>query len=227
MFNYKESIPIRENGDKLVALSQLSEKIVVKPHYFHANIPGSINECYLRSRAADRLIQASERLPSHHFFVVLDAWRPYEVQLELYQRLKKKLQLKGYKGNRLDKELSQYVDKPSKDPSKPSNHLTGGAIDLVIATKQRILDFGTSFDEFTEKAHTDFYEKKADLSDQETIFRNNRRLLKGIMENAGFTNFKNEWWHYDYGNQNWAFSTGSIAYYNRILDYKKHLEPFN
>ncbi|MCG4287414.1 D-alanyl-D-alanine dipeptidase, partial [Lactobacillaceae bacterium KNUT 0156] len=35
-------------------------------------------------------------------------------------------------------------------------------------------------------------------------YRENRRLLYHVMTQAGFTNYIEEWWHFDYGNQNWA-----------------------
>ena len=39
----------------------------------------------------------------------------------------------------------------------------------------------------------------------------NRRLLYHVMVSAGFTNYPDEWWHFDYGNQNWALMSGRKA----------------
>ena len=32
------------------------------------------------------------------------------------------------------------------------------------------------------------------------------------MEDAGFTNYEEEWWHFDYGNQNWALEKGLLRF---------------
>ena len=37
--------------------------------------------------------------------------------------------------------------------------------------------------------------------------RNLRRILIHTMKEAGFSNLPTEWWHFDYGNQNWAYFT--------------------
>ncbi|MBU0612709.1 D-alanyl-D-alanine dipeptidase, partial [Patescibacteria group bacterium] len=44
--------------------------------------------------------------------------------------------------------------------------------------------------------------------------RNNRVLLRNAMVKAGFRQDKDEWWHYDYGNQIWALELNkSFAFY--------------
>ncbi|MFD1609259.1 M15 family metallopeptidase [Oceanobacillus luteolus] len=179
-------------------------------------IPGSIQECYLRESAADRLLQAAENLPEGFFFHIFDAWRPYEVQSALYQDFKMKLEEKGLSGKHLLETLNKYVNKPSRDSNRPSNHLTGGAVDLTIATDNGLLPMGTDFDDFSEASKTDTYEKLENPTKSEILYRNNRALLKEIMENAGFMNYEEEWWHFDYGNQNWAARTGNIAFYGGI-----------
>ncbi len=67
---------------------------------------------------------------------------------------------------------------------------------------------GTSFDDFNEKSNTRYYEQLIEagkkLSDEELIVSNNRRLLFHIMNRVSFTNYPEEWWHYDYGNQLWG-----------------------
>ena len=57
---------------------------------------------------------------------------------------------------------------------------------------------GTSFDEFNEKAFTMHFENK------NKAFHNNRMILKKSLENAGFVNYPEEWWHFSYGDQHWA-----------------------
>jgi D-alanyl-D-alanine dipeptidase len=212
----KEDIPIKENGEKLIGLSGISDKIKVQSMYHLQNIPGSLKECYAREGAAEKLMQAANRLSASEFFIIFDAWRPFQVQMELYNQFKKKLEGKGLSKEALKKEVSKYVDPPSADPAMPSNHLTGGAIDLTIGTESGPLNMGTGFDDFSEKSRMDAYEHLADPSETEKEIRDNRRLLKTIMEEAGFTNYEEEWWHYDYGNQSWGSLMEYTAFYGGI-----------
>ncbi len=105
---------------------------------------------------------------------------------------------------------------------RPANHLTGGAIDLTIANQHGPLNMGTAFDDFIDKARTDYYEHIQNPTQKEKQIKENRKLLKSIMEQAGFTNYPEEWWHYDYGNQNWALKTGNDAIYGGVLELVGH-----
>ena len=89
---------------------------------------------------------------------------------------------------------------PSSDPKKPSPHSTGGSVDVTILDESGIpLDMGTKFDDSSIASSTAYFEKVDD------IITENRRLLYHVMTEQGFTNYSEEWWHFDYGNQNWAW----------------------
>ena len=65
-----------------------------------------------------------------------------------------------------------------------------------IATRypDNSVDMGTGFDCFDELAHTDNPRIHG-------VARQNRMLLKSIMEQAGFVNYDMEWWHYTLRNE--------------------------
>jgi D-alanyl-D-alanine dipeptidase len=109
--------------------------------------------------------------------------------------------------------LKNYVAFPSKRRESPSSHYTGGAVDLTLADEKGRLNMGTAFDEFHEKARSDFFEKKENLSDEELVIRDNRRMLKDLMEQSGFLSNPEEWWHFDYGNPRWAKATNRPPIY--------------
>jgi D-alanyl-D-alanine dipeptidase len=47
------------------------------------------------------------------------------------------------------------------------------------------------------------------------LAKKNRTLLYAVMSEAGFVNAPVEWWHYSYGDQDWALRTGhSMAIYD-------------
>ncbi|PKN06380.1 MAG: D-alanyl-D-alanine dipeptidase, partial [Deltaproteobacteria bacterium HGW-Deltaproteobacteria-7] len=56
------------------------------------------------------------------------------------------------------------------------------------------LDMGTGFDCFHELSHT----ANPGINRQQ---KNNRLLLKSLMEKHGFKNYDKEWWHYTLKNE--------------------------
>ncbi|WP_395142979.1 M15 family metallopeptidase, partial [Armatimonas sp.] len=47
-----------------------------------------------------------------------------------------------------------------------------------------------------------------------TPFTSNRRTLYGAMIEAGFVNYPNEWWHFEFGTRRWAGGRGmKVALY--------------
>lgn len=224
--NWKEinKIKIEENFERLIPASYLPEKIIVDSFYFKIGIKGAIPEVYVRETIMKKLIKAADLLPKGYKLLVYDGWRPYQVQKKLHDLL-----LKKYKDKLTNRELKEFINKyvapPSKDEKSPSPHLTGGAVDLtIINDKGIVLDMGTKFDHLGPKSNTFYYEDKLNLglklSQNEKKILENRRLLFNIMTNQGFTNFPEEWWHYDYGNQNWIYFSGEDekpAFYGKSI----------
>ena len=71
---------------------------------------------------------------------------------------------------------------------------------------------GTKFDEFTSRTHTSYYEDK-----ENSVIKNNRRLLYNIMTSVGFTNMPSEWWHYDYLDRFYAYYKNEPARYEGVF----------
>lgn len=219
-----EDVEIKECGERLIPLSTLEpERILVRSQYFLNGIKGAAEECFVRDTVAKMLIKASKRLPGRYKLVIWDAWRPVEVQGAIFNMHIEKL--KNFNPD-FDKEnlyrlAKRYVSLPSFDANKPSPHNTGGAVDSsIIDSSGNYLNMGTGFDDFSVKSNTRYYEelleRKRSLSDEDLLILNNRRLLFHTMAAVGFTNYRAEWWHYDYGNQFWGKSKGVNAIYGKI-----------
>jgi D-alanyl-D-alanine dipeptidase len=215
-----------ECNDKLVDFYEYSkgcDRIArTKPAYYEKRLPGSIDKCFMRSRVADLLIKAADNLPQGLSFKIYDAWRPSSVQEYLFhnyvEQLSRLPKNKGKSLEQLHEEAAEFVSFPSKDPTTPFVHATGGAVDLTIVDENhRELAMGTEFDDFTEKAHTAYYENSSHSGDLLEQIRSNRRLLYNIMTGVGFTNLPSEWWHYDYGDRFWAYFNNTAAIYEGIL----------
>ena len=76
------------------------------------------------------------------------------------------------------------------DPRRGSPHSRGVAIDVtLIDGGGRALDMGTGFDEFSPLSH----HRSDGISD---AARRHRLLLLGLMTDAGWDFYRNEWWHF-------------------------------
>lgn len=216
-----KKVKILENEEPLIPLSLLGlNQIVLEPMYYKLKIKGSIDECFVRESVLTMLIEAVNKLPKNYKLVIWDAWRPIEVQEGLFEKYKQQFELEN--PTLTEEELLDYTQKyvsfPSFDPRKPSPHNTGGSIDISIMDDEgEILNMGTDYDEMKMESSTEFYEEKLKregfLSEEEMEILHNRRMLYNIMTSVGFTNYSEEWWHYDFGNQFWGKSTGNKAIY--------------
>jgi zinc D-Ala-D-Ala dipeptidase len=145
-----KDIPIREDDspDPLIPLGPLSQEaefLMTSSIYFgeHSNSPyaenrnkleGSLLTLFARRSVVQRLVVAEQLLPSGHHLLVFDAYRPYQVQKSLHDFYQQKLRAKysDMDDETLASETQKYVSLPSKDPTRPSPHNTGGSVDVAI-----------------------------------------------------------------------------------------------
>jgi D-alanyl-D-alanine dipeptidase len=203
-------VPIRESGEKLVPVSLYPERILARSIYYQQGYAAAFPEVYLREGVYECLIRAAEALPGGYKLVVYDGWRPVPLQLSLFEEYVAELAdcHPGKDQEELKRLASMYVAAPSSDPRRPSPHSTGASVDLTIVDEMgRLLPMGGGFDEKSERSETHFYEKP----EADPAIQRNRRLLYHVMTGAGFTNYPEEWWHYDCGNQNWVYFSGKDA----------------
>mgnify|MGYP003298106664 CR=1 FL=1 len=203
------------NNESLVSLRECG--FLVEPQYYIQGIAGSYKDCYVRETLVDMLLKAESLLPDGLRFKIYDAYRPICVQQRLWNFYRGQVSLNNpsLSETEIDYKTSFFVSKPSYDVYEPSLHNTGGAVDLTIVTKDGYaLNMGTLFDDFTDRAWTNHFEKYSEFEE----VRKNRRLLYNVMLEVGFTNLPSEWWHYDFGDKFWAYFTGNEPLYSGIID---------
>lgn len=209
-----QEVPIIENHEPLVALEDVG--FLVEHVYYEQGVPGSLPQCLARESVAACLLQARSLLPDSYNFLIWDAYRPLQVQAFLFDRYKAQLrqQFPHLSEEALDLKTQTYLTLPSTNPSRPSPHNTGAALDLTLAQHGVALDMGTPFDCFVQQATPNFYESATDPYGLRV--RNNRRLLYGVLSAAGFKNYPHEWWHWSYGDQMACVDTGEPAVYGGL-----------
>ena len=210
-------IPIVESAEILQPASLAPPPICIYPVYSRMGIPSAPAECYIRKGVYQRLINAASQLPNDLRLVVLDGWRPFSVQQHLFDTLINLME-HADPDCPADKRLAearQFVSPPSNVSSAPSPHLTGGAVDVTLANKQgEMLNMGALFDEASPASYTASLENIDRPSPAQRTARDNRRILYNVMRDVGFTNLPSEWWHFDFGDQLWAwYSKSSEAIY--------------
>jgi len=197
--NHKIEILIEENNEPLIEFDE--KEFVLEPMYFkwgHTDNPKMLS----REGTINKLREAKKQLPNGNNFKIWDAYRTLEVQKILYDDYYARLQKEhpDFKHEKLCQMVEIFVSPPSHNPLFPAPHNTGGAIDLTIVDENgKELDMGTPFDEFTERSFTNHFEQEP-----ASEVHANRMMFKEIMEGVGFANYFEEWWHYSYGDQEWA-----------------------
>lgn len=196
-----QSIPIRECGEPLLDLSFYP--FVLEPKYFQLGLSDT-PKLYAREGIVVKLLKIQERL-NGLTFKIWDAWRSRVVQNNIYQKCWNDLQTQhpAWDTERLKLEVGVFCT-DATDINRIPPHATGGALDLTLADVNGLeLRMGTEFDHFGPKASMFYYDQTA----LDAEIATNRKLLREAMLFEGFSYYKDEWWHFDYGNQFWAFQT--------------------
>ncbi len=129
-------------------------------------------KCFLHENAAAKLREVITQAEALGLRVkIFDAFRPSEAQWILWN----------------------HTPDPDflADPRRGSPHSRGCALDLTLCHRDGTeLDMGTAFDAFTPLSHHGMTNGITPAAQA------NRLLLIGIMTNAGWDFYRNEWWHY-------------------------------
>lgn len=143
-------------------------------------------------QAANLLAKANQELQLQ----VVYGYRALSVQQKLFLTYRKQLK-STYSGEALDEATHRLIAVP-----EIAGHPTGGAVDIQITNADVSIDMGTNIWEFVKDSFmfSPFIHQEA---------RDNRLLLRSIMMDVDFAPFDGEWWHFSYGDKEWA------AYYKK------------
>lgn len=191
-------IPVFENDEKLVNPKKFSKRIIIELDSLSRRMQKLKNgECVVREGVAKRLGKAQRSLPVGYFLKIEWAYHPIEVQRKIYFNMKSKLKRQNpdWSERRIHNETEMLVAPPDIAP-----HATGGAIDLTLVNKRgKALDMGQRGKPYSKTTYTNSKNIPKEA-------RNNRGILVRAMKNAGFVNYPVEWWHWSYGDRDWAIT---------------------
>lgn len=229
---------IEECGEPLLPLQP--EFYCLKPHPYQvlgAPYGEGVNPFVLREGVRRRLLAAQQEL-SHRApglrFAIFDAWRPVAVQQFMVEHafaeecarlglprsasagdaaLEQRLKI-------VRQSVGRFWAPPSADAATPPPHSTGAAVDLTLADPSgHPLDMGGDIDAIGAVSEPAFFREAArsGCDSEAYAFDQRRTLLNAVLAGQGFCRHPNEWWHFSYGDQLWAWSTGhETARYGRL-----------
>ncbi|GAB4137116.1 MAG: M15 family metallopeptidase [Bacteroidia bacterium] len=165
---------------------QVELKYSTTDNFTGMDVYGELTHCFFQKDVADKIIKAQQLLKSKYPFytlIIYDGTRPLHIQQMMWDSLPLSPGIK-----------QKYLT----NPETVSLHNYGAAVDLsIMDDKGFVLDMGTPYDYFGEKAHPE--KEQEMLKSGELLPRHiyNRELLRDVMYRSGFTGIKTEWWHFN------------------------------
>jgi zinc D-Ala-D-Ala dipeptidase len=212
-----QQIPIVECGEPLVPIP-LDIFAIESPHpYEKLSAPyGDRSPFFLRQGVLARLQNAQTHLQQTHpgwRIQIFDAYRPVEVQQYMVDYTFNELvitaglspeELTPAQRQAFQEQVHQFWAVPSLDPATPPPHSTGAAVDVtLINAENQTVDMGSPIDEISPRSYPNYF---ANHQDRDGVrYQTHRQILTQAMQSAGFRQHPNEWWHFSWGDQLWAW----------------------
>lgn len=165
----------------------------------------------LRKDVYEMLKLAQDKLPDGLRLCVFEAYRPLARQAEMWNKVQDEMMLKypGVEGDSLVKLCENFIANPYDGIG--SGHQACCAVDVSLCTVSgHLQNMGTDMHQFNEwtKTHVPGLDENV---------QKNRDILEQAMHEVGFANYPAEWWHFSYGDHQWAWLTGcDMAIYGPI-----------
>lgn len=190
-----DRVKIIENGEPLVDLRSIP-LLSFRNEAKHTVTP------YLRKSVAEMLAKAAERIPKEFTLHVISALRPIEEQKRIWQYHYdyNKSEHPDWPENVLRRAVNKYVA-PFDHPAPPG-HSTGAAVDVVLRRHNG------SFVDVVPPDMKDWSIGHTWTNKLDPETKRLRMMLVGTMLAVGFSNCRDEYWHYSWGDSGWAVRVG-------------------
>lgn len=202
-------IEVRDNGEPMVSLNELEPSIVCYSK-MEDMFPYTGKQIFVRSFVRDKLLAMQKELTAFNSkmkLLIYYGYRHPQVQKFYFEEIGNKIKKEGESPALFEERVNLFIAHPSV-----AGHPTGGAIDASIVLDGEELDMGGKIFDFDQpKKIVTFSEE---ISEAQLA---NRMLLLDLFQQAGFAPFYGEWWHFSYGDREWAMqSQAPHACYSQI-----------
>lgn len=191
-------IKILENNDPLVDLFEFCPALLQdRPRFKYRR------ERWIRKGVAERLCEASAKLPKGYKLAIIEGWRAPFIQKRMYESVYARFRERNpdwsdVKMRRVVNRFTAPIDRLSPPP-----HTTGGAVDLLLAREDGSIPNHCAPYEPSDEHGFPF----AAPNLREDVLEV-RGILAEAITPTGLTNYPSEYWHWSYGDQGWAYRGG-------------------
>ena len=155
-------------------------------NFLNTDLYGELEHAYLEENTAKKLAVAQHYLNTKNpdlSIKVWDAARPVSIQQRMWDVVDVPVDQKG-----------RFVS----NPKNHSLHNYGCAVDVTLIGKDnKELDMGTAFDQFDSLAQPKYEYLMLQRNKLSAQQLSNRKLLRTVMLESGFTAISSEWWHFN------------------------------
>lgn len=184
-------IPERDNGEPLVDLREFAPCAkLARPQV----IP------YVRKTVAEMVGRAARNVPEGTTLGIVEGWRPIQRQQRIYDFMwESAVEAFPHRDRAaLRRTVCRWV--APTDQKAPPGHCTGAAVDVHLLDEE-----GETIDVWSPHDRHEAARTHVLGLDERAMFY--RRALYEAMTREGFSNCRDEWWHYSYGDAGWAVRT--------------------
>lgn len=208
ILTYDDVVPFTPGKDKepLVDVRKYDDTIAAE--YIKKDMLGYTGEViYIRDTLAQKIAKVERGLKKEGYRLkVVYGYRHPEVQKKYFMTRQEALkhEYPQLSTQELDKFTHSFVAIPDV-----AGHPAGAALDLTITdTSGNYIDMGTGIADYSNPEKIITYAEGLTPSQIE-----HRKLLHDLMVREGFAPYYGEWWHFSYGDREWA------AFYNKKARY--------
>lgn len=181
-----------ESGEPLVLVTEAAPSVrIARPQV----IP------YVRAQVAVMCEEASRALPPNRHLALIEGWRPLARQQRIYDHFWSCAgeAFPDRPHAALRRTVCRWV--APTDQKAPPGHCTGGAVDVwLVDHAGEPVDVSAPYERFAAAATYSL-----GLTPEA---ERERSVLRDAMLGVGFSNCRDEWWHYSWGDAGWAVRTG-------------------
>lgn len=194
-------IPVRDNGEKLVTIDPQSGILAGYKGLTEMNdvFGGMI---LLREGVYERILKAHGELRKFNPDLTFDV--RYGYRTDEIQRLYFNNALAAVRGIFVQADEEELRDRAHWYAAFPdvAGHPTGGAVDLTLKNTRLNAELDMGIPVFGDgPSSRKIYFASPEISD---VARSNRHILRAAMSTADFHGFAGEFWHFSYGDREWA-----------------------
>ncbi len=195
-------VPVIDSGEPILIVQDVAPEIACV--YEKQDMRPYLGDQFaLRKGTIERLKNAAialQKLGSDLTFRLVYAYRHPNVQLAYFEKRREILIQENPNLSQEEMIAKTHLFVASPDVA---GHPTCGAVDITIEGPHGPIDMGSGIADFTSNNIETFSEGLSETQQK------NRQLLRTILMDAGFAPFDGEWWHFSYGDKEWA------AYYQK------------